>query len=78
MSMPLNSRVIEWGNKPIHCKTDLPLVSKPTAHTWIRVSDPSCPVKMTKKQLRKAYVGFRREFPPSPLRLYHCRLCSAA
>ncbi|CAE7456566.1 unnamed protein product [Symbiodinium sp. KB8] len=45
----LHCLVIEWGNKPLHCKTDLPLMSKPTGHTWIRVSDPSCPViKMTK------------------------------
>ena len=47
--LPINSRIIEWGNKPIHCKTDLPLISKPTGHTWIRISDPTCPIiKMTK------------------------------
>ena len=49
LSLPLNSRVIEWGNRPVHCKADLPLMAKPTGHTWIRISDPSCPtIKMTR------------------------------
>ena len=48
VDIPLKSRVIEWGNKPVHCKADLPIMSKPTGHTWVRISDPSCPViKMT-------------------------------
>ena len=47
LSIPLNSRVIEWGNRPVQCKSDLPLMAKPTGHTWIRISDPSCPtIKM--------------------------------
>ena len=49
LSIPLNSRVIEWGGRQVHCKSDLPLLAKPTGHTWIRISDPSCPViKMTR------------------------------
>ena len=49
LSLPLNSRVIESGNRPVHCKADLPLMAKPTGHTWIRISDPTCPViKMTR------------------------------
>ena len=72
LSIPLNSRVIEWGNKPVHCKADLPLMAKPTGHTWIRISDPSCPViKMTRAaQSSLAWLAPRiAAIPTTPLSL---------
>ena len=70
LSIPLNSRVIEWGNKSVHGKSDLPLMAKPTGHTWIRVSDPSCPViKMTRAaQTSLAWLAPRiAAIPTTPL-----------
>ena len=70
LSIPLNSRVIEWGNKQVYCKSDLPLMAKPTGHTWVRVSDPSCPViKMTRAaQTSLAWLAPRiAAIPTTPL-----------
>ena len=70
LSTPINSRVIEWGNKQVHCKSDLPLMAKPTGHTWIRVSDPSCPViKLTRAaQTSLAWLAPRiAAIPTTPL-----------
>ena len=72
LSIPLNSRVIEWGNRPVHCKADLPLMAKPTGHTWIRISDPSCPtIKMTRAaQSSLAWLAPRiAAIPTTPLSL---------
>ena len=72
LSIPLNSRVIEWGNRPVHCKSDLPLMAKPTGHTWIRISDPSCPtIKMTRAaQASLAWLAPRiSAIPTTPLSL---------
>ena len=72
LSLPLNSRVIEWGNRPVHCKADLPLMAKPTGHTWIRISDPTCPViKMTRAaQSSLAWLAPRiAAIPTTPLSL---------
>ena len=72
LSIPLNSRVIEWGNRPVHCKADLPLMAKPTGHTWIRISDPTCPViKMTRAaQSSLAWLAPRiAAIPTTPLSL---------
>ena len=81
LGTPLHSRVIEWKNKPVYCKTDLPLLAKPTGHTWVRISDPSCPViKMTKsaqESLRwlspRTLGSLRSQQHHSP-----CRHCLAA
>ena len=49
VNLPLNSKIIEVGNKAVHCKADLPVFPKPTGNTWVRISDPSCPyIKVTK------------------------------
>ena len=72
LSIPLHARVIEWTNKPVYCKTDLPLLAKPTGRTWVRISDPSCPViKMTKsaqESLRWLSPGIAA-IPTTPLSL---------
>ena len=72
LSIPLNSRVIEWGNRSVHCKADLPLMAKPTGHTWIRISDPTCPIiKMTRAaQSSLAWLAPRiAAIPTTPLSL---------
>ena len=72
LAYPFNSRVIEWGNRQVHCKADLPLMAKPTGHTWIRISDPSCPViKMTRAaQSSLAWLAPRiAAIPTTPLSL---------
>ena len=48
LNLPIKSRNIEIGGKPVYCIADLPTVPKSTGPTWIRPSDPTCPViKMT-------------------------------
>ena len=42
LHLPIKSRIIEVGSKPVHCKADLPSMPKFAGPTWVRLSDPTC------------------------------------